>query len=237
MAAEQTNSRLEDALSEAVARRVRVDLVVDRITPGMERRLVSRFLGFRGPAQLVLDVPRWGQRKVHVPEGCRMGLAFPVGASIVQARTVAVDHVQYPLYPTRRVDALVVERPQQIASVNRRRSARHEVPPERTITVALWPAEELTGGSSVHPRIGRVKNYSEGGLGILFPAFLPLAVDTAVVLRLEETGMDECRICRARFRHSTWLGEGEWLAGFADVEEVAPGQAAALMKNLADGPS
>jgi len=230
----RARSFAEVALAEAIARRARVDLVLKPVTPSTDKRLRSRFLGVARTGGLVLDVPVGARvRRVYLPCGWELGMAFPVGGFLLQTRTTVLDHCQFALYPTRRVDAVVVARPGRILAVNRRKQPRYEVDPSRTVVACLWPAEALISGGRVFPRVGRLKNFSREGLGLVFPTVLPYEPGTEMVLRLEEHAREEHRLVSAVFRHSTALGDGQWLAGFSDVVELGPGQRIGIIESLA----
>jgi len=217
---------------EAVARRARVDLVLKPVTPSSERRLISRFLGLHGGDGLVLAVPQAKGRKVFVPTGWDLGMLFPVGGFALQARTTVLGHCQFRLRPSRRVDAIIIQRPSEILAINRRKHPRHDVDLSRPVRASLWVADRLAGGQASPTQVGQLRNWSEGGLGIEFPAELACDAGTETILRLEEPGSDQCRILRGVLAHCTQMSVSRWLAGFANVAELCPGEASRMIRSL-----
>lgn len=217
---------------EAVARRIRVYLISKSVTPETDGRLRSRFLGAVCPDRLILDIPVSGNRKVCVPVGWELGMTFSMGQFLLQAKTTVLDHCQFQLYPTRRVDGLVVHRPTKILSLNRRSQPRHEIDPSEYIMVSLWPAESLAHGDRSVVRSGQLINWSVSGLGIKLAANLPCNPGTKMIIRMEKADGDEWPIFQAIFRHCTQHGDEEWLAGFGDVSRVGPGQSTSTIESL-----
>ena len=217
---------------EAVARRIRVHLVLKRITPKTDSRLRSRFLGTIGRDRLVLSVPLSGNHKVCIPVGWEMGMAFPVGQFLLQARTTVLDHCQFQLYPTRRVDGMVVQRPTKILSLNRRSQPRYEVDPSVYIAASLWLADSLAHGEQTDVRSGQLVNWSAGGLGIRFSSNPSCDQGDQMIIRLEKADGNEWPIFRAILRHCTPQDNGEWLAGFSDVAGLGPGQESEMIESL-----
>ncbi len=217
---------------EAVARRSRVYLILKPVTPETDKRLRSQFLGAAGPDRLVLDVPVAKDHKVCVPVGWELGMAFPMGHFLLQARTTVLDHCQFQLYPTRRVDGLVVQRPTRILSINRRSQPRYEVDPSTYIVASLWPADSLAHGDQTAVRSGQLVNWSANGLGIKLAAELPFSPGIQMIIRLEKAGSDEWPIFQAILRHCTPQENGQWLAGFSDVGGVGPGQAVSTIESI-----
>lgn len=235
---QQAKSFDQVAFLEAIARRARVDLVLKPVRPGACTRMRSRFLGSREPDQLVIDVPETIGRKVFLPIGWDLGISFRIGKLAMQARTTVVDHCLFPLYPTRRVDGVVLQAPQRILTVEERQQPRDQIDPSvRTIIASAWPAERLAEGMQPLPWIGRLSNRSECGLGISFPTPLSMEPDTEVVVRLEEQGVDDQPLYRGVLRHCTRMSEGRWLAGFSDVQELGPGEAVMFVQALAGRPA
>ncbi|MDY7009776.1 MAG: PilZ domain-containing protein [Planctomycetota bacterium] len=232
MATRQSKSFAEVTFMEAVARRICVHLVLKPITPKTDSRLRSRFLGNIGRDRLVLDVPLSGGHKVYIPVGWEMGMAFPVGQFLLQARTTVLDHCQFQLYPTRRVDGLVVQRPTKILSLNRRSRPRYEVDPSVYIAASLWPADSLASGNQTDVRSGQLINWSAGGLGIRLSKNLPCNPGDQMIIRLEKADGNEWPIFRAILRHCTPQDNQEWLAGFSDVGALSPGQESEIIESL-----
>jgi hypothetical protein len=233
MSQQKVSSFAELSFLEAVARYTRVDLNIKPVVPGDARRLVSRFLGFQGTDRLVLDVPQAGGRKVFVPVGWQVGMAFVVGQCYLQARSTVVDHSAYQGRGTRRVDSLVVERPERILAADRREHPRHVIDPNVYIFVAIWRVADLAGGRTATVRSGRLLDRSEGGLGIRLESPLTWQVGTEVVVRLEQRGADQFPLLCAVLKHHPKEQGESWLAGFGDVRELAPGQAPALIEAIA----
>ncbi|MCK4626861.1 MAG: flagellar brake domain-containing protein [Phycisphaerae bacterium] len=232
MAMRQSKSFTEVTFLEAVARRIRVYLISKPVTPETDGRLRSRFLGAAGPDHLILDVPVSKNRKVCVPVGWEMGMSFSMGQFLLQARTTVLDHCQFQLYPTRRVDGLVVHRPSRILSLNRRSQPRYDVDPSAYIMVSLWLAESLAHGDRSVVLSGQLINRSESGLGIKLAANLPCSPGTEIIIRMEKADGDEWPIFQAIFKHCTQQGDEEWLAGFGDVSRVEPGQYTSTIESL-----
>ncbi len=217
---------------EAVARRSRIYLVLKPVTPKTDSRLCSRFLGATGRDRLVLDVPLSGDHKVCIPVGWEMGMAFPMGQFLLQARTTVLDHCQFQLYPTRRVDGLVVQRPTKILSINRRERPRYKVNPSVYITASLWPADSLARGDQTDVRSGQLINWSVSSLGIGLSSNLSCSPGDQMIIRLEKADGDEWPIFRAILRHCTPQDNEEWLAGFSDVVRLGPGQESGIIESL-----
>lgn len=218
---------------EAVARRIRVYLISKPVTPKTDSRLRSRFLGAISRDHLVLSVPLSKGHKVCMPVGWDIGMAFPVGQFLLQAKTTVLNHCQFQLYPTRRVDGLVVQRPTKIFSLNRRSQPRYEADPSVYIAASLW----LTGSPAREDQAdswsGQLINWSAGGLGIRLSADLSRKPGDQMIIRLEEDDGDEWPIFRATLRHCTSQDNREWLAGFSDVVKLGPGQESDMIESLA----
>ena len=236
MTTRQGRSFAEVTFLEAVARRIHLYLIVKPATPKTDGRLRSRFLGIEEPGRLILDVPQGGNRKVYVPVGQNIGMAFPMGHFLLQARTTVLDHCQFQLYPTRRIDSLVVQRPGRIISVNRRSQPRFEVDPSEYIMASFWPADSLTHRDQTAIRSGQLANWSVDGLGIRLAAKLPFPPGTRMIIRLEEAGSDEWPIFQAVLMHCSPQADERWLAGFGQVVRVEPGQAVGMIEALVARP-
>ncbi|MCK4625557.1 MAG: flagellar brake domain-containing protein [Phycisphaerae bacterium] len=232
MTMQQSKSFTEVTFMEAVARRLRVYLISKPVAPETDGRLRSRFLSAAGPDRLILDVPVFKNRKVFVPVGRELGMTFSMGQFLLQARTTVLDHCQFQLYPTRRVDGLVVQRPTRILSINRRSQPRYEVDPSAYIMVSLWPAENLAHGDRTVVRSGQLINWSESSMGIKLAANLPCGPGTEMIIRMEKVDSDEWPIFQAILRHCTPQENGQWQAGFSDVSRVGPGQNTSTIESL-----
>jgi hypothetical protein len=233
MTTQQVRSFAEVSFLEAVARRARVDLVLNHVPQGVQSRLISRFLRLQGADRLILDIPVDEGRKVYIPAGWSVGMAFSVGQYFLQATTTVIGTCPCPLYKTRRVDALLVDRPTRIIAADRRRNPRHQIDPHVYVFVSLWPASCLVAGDPAVTRIGRVLNYSQDGLGVRLEAPLDCGIGTEMILRLEQGRADEYPIYRAILRHHTQDPDGLWLAGFGEVAELTPGGASSLIEAIA----
>jgi hypothetical protein len=223
------------SLEEAVARQSLVELVLKPARAGHDARLASRFLAFAGRDRLVLAVPRADGRPAYVPAGSRASLAFTVGTYFLQAPTTVLGLCPWDVGSARRADALLVQRPRRIASVDRRSSPR--VPPAagKYVFVIIWPAKRLAGGDCAAPHSGRLLNQSVGGLGVRLETPLTFQVGDEVILRLEHGQAEEFPIFRAVLKHQERDADGFWLAGFGDAVELAPGQAGAVIEAIAAG--
>ncbi len=234
MVVQQARSFAHMSVLEAAARRLRVDLVLKRVTPGTDTRLRSRFLGIRNPDRLVLAVPETRRgKKVFVPKGWDLGIGFELADQWLQARTTVVGHCLYPVHATRRVDGLMVQQPDEILSRSPRRKPRYEVDPSRLVTATIWPVECLKSTDFATQTVGRVLNWSETGLGVKLSASLPFQAGAEVLVRLETENNEETPIYRGVLKHCTAHEAGAWLAGIGDVTHVQPGEALTLAEFLA----
>jgi len=223
----------EVALTEAIARLTSVYITVKPVSPGSDRLLCSRFLATRPAGDLILAEPWAADKKVFLPVGWDLGIAFSVGEFILQARTRVLDHCQFRLHPTRHVDAMVVQRPDKLVSLNQRKHPRHEVDPSSHVMVSMWFSGDMERLRGEKPRIGRLLNRSQDGLGVGFDVPLPARTDVQVILRLEEKDAASCGIYRAVLKHCTLTPQGIWLAGLGEVTELGPGEAVPIMESLA----
>jgi len=217
------------AFDDAVARRVRVDLVLKPVTAESDSRLISRFLGTHESDLIALETPHDASgRKVFVPVGWQLGLSFELGNLWLQATGVVKGHDQFPLLPTRRVDVILIARPSEMTSCNRRQSPRYPINPSSPVTATLWPGNQDPAAKTM----GRVLNWSEGGLALQLPAAPKIHAGEEVVLRLEALNAREALILRGHLKHYTCQGDGAYLAGIGDLVEVEPGQSPGLMRFL-----
>jgi hypothetical protein len=233
----QALSYAEVSILEAVARRARVDLVLRPVKPETAKWLQTHVLGVASPKALALSPPQTSRGdKVFVPEGWQLGMSFELGNLWLQARTKVLDHCQFPLRPTQRVDALVVERPNQILSTGRRRRPRQQVDLSGRVAATLWPGECVEAADFMRPYVGELVNWSEFGLGIRLPQDPALEVGTKAIIRLEKAGAAERYFVWAVLKHCTCDQEGSWIVGFGDVVTTGPGEAVSLMEFLAASP-
>ena len=228
-----TGAFVELALTEAIARCVRVWLIVKPSGPRADGRLFSRLLAAHGPDKLALDIPRAGRRKrkvfvpadkVFVSAGSVVGMAFSVGNAFFQARTTVCGHCQLALYPTRRVDALILDRPRTLTAAERRGRVRLPVDPSRCIPASLWPIQPLKAGEVLRPRNGRLFDYSPDGLGIRLDGPLKEEPGAEMLIRLEHTGAEAYPVFRGVLAHCSLGQDDLWLAGFGQVVELASGE-------------
>lgn len=237
-AVQQAKSFEEITAIEAVTRRVRVDLVLDPVSPGADTRLISRFLGFDDTENVVLAVP-WAQndQKVFVPVKWKFGMAFEMGGLWLQGCSEVVGHCQFPLRPAQKVDAMVVELPERIQATNRRRKQRHAIDPSKVVTATLWTAEGGEGDDTVSVAVeGRLVNWSDGGLCVKLSPPLCWAVSTEVFVRLQSMDDGECPILRGIIKHYTFDVDGSWDVGLGEVKEVGPGESFGMLmaRNLTE---
>ncbi len=222
---------------EAVARRVRVDLVLKPVAPGTDKRLVSQFLGTQEPSGIVLATPRTvvtirrtkgGERtrrgeKVFVPVGWDIGMSFELRGLWLQARTTVSGHSLFPLYPTRRVDAILVRQPERVLVSDRRQESRHTVDPTIPVWATLWSAEGLESGDFSSSQAGWLADRSEIGLGIKLSTIPQLTDGENVAIHLEIGRGQECLICRGVIKHITAHSQGSWIVGIGEVTYLEPG--------------
>lgn len=229
-----THNYADVSIAEAAARRARVDLVLRPVRPSAESWLFSKFLATHGTDGLVLSPP-WDRRgnKVILPEGWPLGIAFDLGDNWFQARTKVLQRCFYPLQPTRRVDAVLVQRPREVLCTGRRRRPRQQVAPSRMVLATVWFQDCVEAQDFRVPLVGRLENWSEAGLGVLLDRSPQREVGDRAVIRLEKPRMDECLFLWAVLMHATRLADGAWLAGFGDPADVSPGEATGLMEFLA----
>lgn len=237
MSQRQKKSFSEVAFVEAVARQATAFLLIRPIRPGAETCLRSRFLSINEDGHLVMATP-WGrhaERKVFLPIGWDVSIRFPVGDFILQARTKVLGHCQFLSQANRRVDAFLAERAGRVVAMNERRQPRQDVDVSRGVVVSVWPAEELTAGKPLKPRVGFLANVSPGGMGVRFRHEVGLTVGARVIIRVEDRAVEACTIHRAEVKHCTIGDAGEYLTGFGDVTELGPGQDLPVMESLASG--
>ena len=233
----------ETAVREAAARRTRVDLVLDPVTPDTDTRLISRLIGIDPDGDLVLDVPKGtGGRKVFIPPGWPLGLAFELADLWMQSRTRVVGHCQFPVRPGRRVDAMTVERPERIVSCNQRKKSRHRSdildPVTATILATTAHGHEEPPGRCFSARL---KDWSEGGLGLQIDGPHSMETGFVVLVRVRIPYLTKSSLFRGVVKHVTMLAPDVSLIGVGDVQEVptegaASEIAAALPDSAQRGP-
>jgi hypothetical protein len=230
----QQKSLTDVALVEAIARQTDTLIVPQPSLPGKERRLTSRFLGTSAGGDLVLAVPMERGKKVFISAQEPLGLIFSMQDFTFQAQTAAIDHCLYPLQPARRVDALVVRRPEKVLALKLRQHPRWEPDLNHPIHVSLWPMQDLMSGLSSPPRKGRLMNVSVDGMGVLFESAPPYATCDQVIVRLEDARHPEQLIFLGVVKHCTGAAGGGWTTGLGDVREIGLGQVVPVMDSLAN---
>ncbi len=227
---QKAKSFTEVTLLEAVTRRVRADLIVEPVTPNSEARLISQILGINDNG-VILRVPKTKTgEKVFLPVGWSLGMSFEMGHLWLQARSEVLDHCLYAPQPGQKIDAIAVRRPSQILSSDRRRSPRHRIDPARTVMATVWPITETEDTPVGSICIGRLLNWSEGGLCASFKQRPPLPTGTQVCVRLQlpQAGQ-QCPILQGAVRRHCRSDDGSWVLGFGDVTEMGPGEATAFL--------
>ena len=228
-----SRSFAEVTLLEAVARKVRVELNCRGVASRRPLRLSSQMLGLDDRDRLLLEEPRADKHKVFLPPGWELGMAFSVGEYFVQVRSTVLDHCQHLLEPQRRVEAMVVQRPEQILALNRRQHERTELDASCRVTAHIWPLDDLLSRNHLRAPTGRLRNISPGGLGIELSDEPGWARGQEVLISLSEPAWPQHRLFRACFRHCTQTGRGSFLAGFGDALEWGPGQSVHMIERLA----
>jgi hypothetical protein len=226
----------EVAFAEAAARRVRVNCIIKPVHEDDPRQLASRFLAQPTPERLILAAAtKPNGQKVFLPTGWKLGLGFAVGNLFMQAQATVLGQILFSARPGRRIDAIEIGKPDKVVSITRRREIRYEVEDPHLTCATVWCEAALFETGPGVGRQGRVVNWSDTGLGICVPAEIPFPADTPVILRVQNLREKTCRYFRAHFRHCTHDYHQGWLAGFADVAEIAPGECFPLIERLADG--
>jgi len=235
MAKAQARSFSEITFIEAAARRTRVGLVLTPVTPGGPKRLISHFLGIAGEGRLVLATPETIKgKKVFVPPGWRVGLAFELGGFWFQAATDVLEHGMFQRYAIRRVDALIVRQPERLkSSPNRRDRPRQQADPTKPFLATIWSEEDVEQTRHDPLGVGRLQDWSETGLGVNLAKPLTLAAGRRAIIRLDRAVTEECLFVWGTLRHCTPADGGIYLAGFGDVRNVGPGEAVSLMEFMA----
>ena len=208
------------AIEQAAANAVRVDLVLDAVTPHTDTRLISRALGLC-PDGLALATPASANgRKVYLPGDWELGLSFELGRLWFQARTVVLRHTFFDCGRGCRADAVLVRSPDRLTSCNRRRSVRHRLPPGQRTSIRLWPAP--TGSAEPAPPAdalaGVLGDFSAGGLGIELWAEPNLERGCEILVQLRLGGADDV-LLRAMVKHCTPLPD-RWHVGLGDIAEL-----------------
>ena len=220
-----TESFTDILLIEAVARRVRVTLIAKPGHPGQDGRFVTRLLAADAVGRLVLEVPTFSGRRVFVPTGSPVGLAFSLGLALIQARTTVRDHCQYRLQPTQRVDSILVDRPGNLIFGGERAHARTRVDPSACVPASLWLMGTFSMDQPLLVRDARLLDHSLRGFGIRVSEPLTWPKGAEVLIRLEEPLADAHRIfVGVLVRCDVDAETGLWVAGFDQVVEMRPGE-------------
>ena len=212
----------ETAVREAAARRTRVDLVLDPVTPDTDSRLISRLLGINTDGHLVLDVPKTRQgKKVFVPTGWRLGLAFELADLWMQSRSVVLGHCHFPVLPGRRVDALTVERPEKIISCNERKRPRQSADPLHPASATILATHGRDDERPLSPcHFARLRNWSEEGMGLQIDGPHSLEAGFEVLIHVQVSKLAKGTLFRGTVMHVTMLAPDVSLIGVGDVQEV-----------------
>lgn len=223
----------EVAFLEAIARRVRVDVIVSAIVSREDRRLVSHFLGVEGQGRIALAPPETIRgKKVYIPVDSGIGMSFELEDSWFQGTTTVLEHSMFRQSPTRRIDALIVEQPGELLSSNRRRKPRRKVDPSRPVLATIWPAAHVSEPKLEPLGTGSVYDWSETGLGIMLPKPLDVDVGRKVVIVMYTTRKDERIFVWGVLKHCSLREGGKWLAGFGEVTNVRAGEAVDFVEFL-----
>lgn len=236
-AVDEPTTFTETAIREAAARRARVDLVLDPVTPETDRRLISRMLGINTDGDVVLEVPKTNQaRKVFIPAGWQLGMAFEVVDVWMQSRSIVLGHCQFPIRPGRRVDALTVKRPEKIVSCNQRRKPRWRGDPLNLVSATILAIDGRECQDAEGPsRVARLRDWSEGGLGLQFVGSHDLEAGVRVLVRLWIASLGKSLLLTGVVKHVTPLAPEASLVGVGDVEEAPAGQTACRLGSAWSG--
>ena len=228
-----STSFVEVSLAEAVARRVVLTLIPDPHQGPHGRKLTSRLAGLTEQGHLVASMPVQGEQKVLLSVGSPVTMVFVLGEHLLQACSRVREHLEYPIPPPRRDDAIVIDAPASIQQLAKRTQPRMDSDPKLPVATDVWSWDALASGSQGPHRSGRLANWSESGLGVASDACLPFESGQHCLIRLQPPGSQQYQLYSATLRHCTRRDDGKWLAGFADVQEVQPGQAVPLIQRLA----
>lgn len=221
-AVDEPNTFTETAVREAAARRTRVDLVLAPVTPDTDSRLISRLLGINEHGDLVLDVPKTRKgKKVFIPAGWGLGMAFELANLWMQSRSTVVGHCQFAIRPGRRVDALMVERPEKIVSCNERKKSRHGADFLHPISATILAMRGQGDQGPPRPcRSARLRDWSEEGMGLEFIEPHDLEPNCQLVVQVRIPALERTSLFRGIVKHVTMVAPGLSLVGIGNIEEV-----------------
>lgn len=223
----------EVAFFEAIAQRVRLDVIVPAAVSTDERRLVSHFLGVEGQGQLALVPPQTIRgRKVYIPVDWPIGMSFELESIWFQGTSSVLAHSMFRQSPTRRIDALIVKRPGELIASNRRGKPRRKVDCSKPVLATIWPAEGVSEPKLKPLEVGKVHDWSETGLGIMVAKPLDVAIGRKVIIGLDTTRKYERLFLWGVLKHCVLRESDAWLAGFGEVANVRAGEAVDFMELL-----
>jgi hypothetical protein len=223
----------ETMLLEAVARRVRADLVVGSGRQTPNSRLISRFLGLEEPDGVVLEVPRTVDGElVYLPDGHRIGLSWQIADKFIQGTSEVIGHPQFLLKPPKRVDSLMVRRPEMAVLTNRRRETRHRLKRDETVRAELWLERDLLPGRFGPPHPGRLIDMSANGLGVALATPVTWEKGSKLLVGLRGGPPQSEGLYRAVLAYCITDKTYEWRAGLSSVQGVQPGELPALTEAL-----
>ena len=223
---EEPRTFTETAVREAAARRTRVDLVLDPVTPDGERRLISRLVGINDDGNLILEVPKTTEgSKVFIPPGWQLGLAFELADLWMQSRSMVLGHCQFPVRPGRRVDALTVERPERILSCNQRKRARRSGHALKPVTATILPTCAHKHDRPPGPCLSAtLRNWSDDGLGLQIDGPHTMEAGLVVLVRVRIPSLARSSLFTGVVKHVTTVAPGVSLVGVGEVREVPSDQ-------------
>ena len=230
----------EVTFSEAIARRVRVDMALPATDGGEDDvQVVSQFLGIDGPGRLAMATPETLiGKKVFVSEGTGVNISFGLEDVCFRADTRVIEHSMFRRTRTRRVDALIVQQPDKLVMTNRRRHPRYRVDQSKVFLVTIWAGEDVSDiDAQPEGLAGRIQDWSQEGLGIMLEGRPAGEPGKKFILALDFTNRQERLFLWGVLRHCTAVDGGAWRAGFGDVTGVRAGEAVNLMELLANSPS
>ncbi len=223
----------ETMLLEAVARRARADLVVGSGRQTPNSRLISRFLGLDEPEGIVLEVPRTVDGElVYLPDGHRIGLSWQIADKFIQGTSEVVGHPQFLLKPPKRVDSLMVRRPEMAVLTNRRQETRHRLRRDEIIRVELRLWRDVVSGRFGQPHLGHLIDMSAGGLGVATAIPITWEKGSKLLVRLQGGPPQSEGLYRAVLAYCIADETCQWRAGLSAVQGVQPGEVPSLTDAL-----
>lgn len=227
----------ETMLVEAVARRVRADLVVGSGGRTPHSRLISRFLGLDEPDGVVLDVPRTVDGElVYLPDGHRVGISWQIAEKFIQGTSEVVGHPQFLVRPPKRVDSLMIRTPEMVIATNRRRERRRHLKKDQVVRVEMWLERDALAGKTGQPYPGRLIDMSGSGLGVAAATRLPWPEGTKLLVRLQGGLPENEGLYHATLAYCVAQEPYNWRLGLASVRGVQPGESPGLTEALLQEP-